>query len=150
MTNLWTFWAEGTFTATTEIHRMSGENELKSGKKNEPKPKLFGPDVFGWGGGLPREGVGAEKFGMSIETREIKLFWPDVPGFCRDIPEVPEKFEKKKFVFIFGSLLKSVSENRAQKKKNFVLCYGLFRPIGPLPSSLAPLHHIMSTTAQGA
>ena len=66
------------------------------GKKNEPKPKLFGPDIFGWGGGLPREGVGPEKFDMSIETRETKLFWLDIPGFCRDIPEAPEKFEKKK------------------------------------------------------
>ena len=53
--------------------------------------------IFSGGvGGLPREGVGAEKFGMSLETREIKLFWWDIPGFCRDIPEVPEKFEKKK------------------------------------------------------
>ena len=36
-----------------------------SGKKKEPKPKLFGPDIFGWGGGLIREGVGAKQFGMS-------------------------------------------------------------------------------------
>ena len=28
----------------------------------------FGPDMFGWRGGLPREGVGAEKFGMSLES----------------------------------------------------------------------------------
>ena len=40
-----------------------------SGKKKEPKPKLFGPDIFGWGGGFPREGVGAKKFGMSFETQ---------------------------------------------------------------------------------
>ena len=43
---------------------------------------------------------------MSLETREIKLFWRDIPGFCRDIPEAPEKFEKKKFVFNFRSLQK--------------------------------------------
>ena len=61
-------------------------------------------DIFGWGGGLPREWVGAKKFGMSLKTREIKLFWRDIPGFCRDIPAVPEKFEKKKFVFNFGPL----------------------------------------------
>ena len=65
------------------------------GRKKEPKPKLFGPDIFGWGGGLPHEGVRAKKFGMSLETRDIKLFWRDIPGFCRDIPGVPEKFEKK-------------------------------------------------------
>ena len=70
----------------------------KSGKKKEPKPKLLGPDVLGWGGGFPREGVGAEKFSMSLETRETKLFWRDILGFCRDIPEAPEKFEKKNCV----------------------------------------------------
>ena len=62
---------------------------LFSGKKKEPKPKLIGPDIFGWGRGLPREGVGAEKFGMSLQTRETKHFWRDIPG-------VPEKFEKKR------------------------------------------------------
>ena len=48
------------------------------GTKKEPKPKLFGPDIFRWGRGLPREGVGAKKVGMSLETREIKLFGRDM------------------------------------------------------------------------
>ena len=48
--------------------------------------------------------VGAKKFGMSLETQGIKLFWRDIPGFCRDIPpEAPEKFEKKMFGFNFNS-----------------------------------------------
>ena len=51
-----------------------------SGKKKEPKPKLFGPDIFRWGGGLPGEGVGAKKFGVSLEARETKFFWRDMPG----------------------------------------------------------------------
>ena len=76
----------------------------KSGTKKEHKPKLLSPDIFRWGRGLPREGVGAKKFGMSLETREIKLFGRDIPEFCRDIPAVPEKFEKKKFVFNFWPL----------------------------------------------
>ena len=76
-----------------------------SGTKKEPKPKLLSPDIFWWGGGLPREWVGAKKFGMSLETREIKLFWRDIPGFCRDIPEAPEKFEKKMFGFNSCSLI---------------------------------------------
>ena len=76
------------------------------GTKKEPKPKLLSPDIFQWGRGLPREGVGAKKFDMSLETREIKLFLRDIPGCCRDIPEVPEKFEKKKFVFEFWPLEK--------------------------------------------
>ena len=63
-------------------------------KKKEPKPKLFGPDIFGWGGGLSREGVGAKKFGMSFETQGNQTFWRDIPGFCRDI-----SLRKKKTVF---------------------------------------------------
>ena len=85
--------------------RHSSQNKvLESGKKKEPKPKLFGPDIFQWGRGFPREGVGAKKFDMSLETQGIKLFGRDIPGFCRDIPGAPEKFEKKKFVFNFRSL----------------------------------------------
>ena len=71
---------------------------------------------MGWS--LPHEGVGAKKFGMSLETREIKLFWRDIPGFCRDIPKLPEKFEKKKFGFNFRSLPKGpveVIHNREAK-----------------------------------
>ena len=65
-----------------------------SGKKKEPKPKLFGPDIFQWG-------RGAKKRDMSLETREIKLFGRDIPGFCRDIPDFCPKSlrQKKKFVF---------------------------------------------------
>ena len=45
------------------------------------------------------KGCGAKKFGMSLETQGIKLFWRDIPGFCRDIPEAPKKFEKIMFGF---------------------------------------------------
>ena len=51
-----------------------------SGTRKEHKPKLLDPDIFRWGRGLPHEGVGAKKFGVSLETREIKLFWRDKPG----------------------------------------------------------------------
>ena len=83
------------------LEKSLKEGHLTSGKKKEPKPKLLSPDILRWGRGLPREGVGAKKFDMSLETREIKLFGRDIPGFCRDIPEVPEKFEKKKFCVQF-------------------------------------------------
>ena len=65
-----------------------------SGKKKEPKPKLFGPDVFRWGGGLPRARVGAKKFGMSLETRETKLFGGisrDFAGISRTCPKCLRK-----------------------------------------------------------
>ena len=55
-------------------------------------------------GVFSREGVGAKKFGMSLETQGIKLFWRDNPGFCRDIPEAPEKFEKKGLCSIDSSV----------------------------------------------
>ena len=72
---------------------------LESGTKKRAQTQTFESDIFRWGRGLPREGVGAKKFCMSLEAREIKLFWRDIPKFCRDIPGAPEKFEKKKFVF---------------------------------------------------
>ena len=41
---------------------------------------------------------------MSLETRETKLFWRKFPGFCRDIPEVPEESEKKNICVQFAHL----------------------------------------------
>ena len=88
-----------------ELHHVTSFSAPKnSGAKKEHKPKLLSPDIFRWGGGLPHEEVGAKKFGMSLETQGIKLFWRDIPGFCRDIPEAPEKFEKKRFGFNFWPL----------------------------------------------
>ena len=72
-----------------------------SGTKKEHKPKLLSPDIFRWGGGLPHEGVGAKKFGMSLETREIKLFWRETRDFSGKPPAVPEKLENK----VFGPLI---------------------------------------------
>ena len=89
----------------TLLHTATVRSPHDTGRKKEPKSKLFGLDIFQWGRGLPRERVGAKKFDTSLETREIKLFVRDIPGFCRDIPGVPEKFEKKKFVFNFRSLM---------------------------------------------
>ena len=68
---------------------------LLSGKKKEPKPKLFGPDIFRWGGGLPRKGVGGQEVRHVPQSQGNQTLWRDIPGFCWDIPAVPEKFEKK-------------------------------------------------------
>ena len=47
-------------------------------------------------GGVPREGVGAKKLGMSLETRETKLFFC---GISRDFAGIsrrcPKKFENR-------------------------------------------------------
>ena len=92
--------------------RQRSQIQSVSGKKKEPKPKLFGPDFFRWGRGLRREGVGAKKFGMSFETQETQLFGQDIPGFCRDIPGfADEKFEKKKVWVQFLPLLSGKKNN---------------------------------------
>ena len=73
---------------------MSKKTPLSLKEEKEPKPKFLGQDIFGWGGGLPREEVGANKFGMSFESQGNETFWRDIPGFCQDIPGAPGKFEK--------------------------------------------------------
>ena len=65
-----------------------------SGKRKEPKPKLFGLDIFSWGGGLPREGV-PKTSECPSKPRENKLLGGLSRDFWRDIPGAPEKFEKK-------------------------------------------------------
>ena len=94
---------------------------LESCTNKEPKPKLLSPDILRWGRGLPHERVGAKKFGMSLETREIKLFGWDIPGFCWDIPAVPEKFEKKSSGSIFRSLLKCLPKRLSPQERAFFL-----------------------------
>ena len=45
---------------------------------------------------------------------EIKLFGRDIPGFCWDIPAVPEKFENKESVFNFWPLALGDPKSRFQ------------------------------------
>ena len=86
-----------------KIRRYPGT--VSQARKKEHRSKLLSPDIFRWGRGLPCEGMRAKKFGMPLETREIRLLGRDIPGFCWDIPAVPEKSEKKKLVFKFWPLL---------------------------------------------
>ena len=69
---------------------------LLSGEKKEPKPKLFGPDIFGWGGGLSREWVGAKKFGMSFETQGNQTFWRDIRDSAGISQSCPKSLRNKK------------------------------------------------------
>ena len=57
-----------------------------SGTKKEPKPKLLSPDIFWRGGGLPREGVGAKKFGVSFEAQGNQTFLAGYPGILLGHP----------------------------------------------------------------
>ena len=73
---------------------------IVSGKEKEPKLKLFGLDIFGWGGGLPCEAVGTKKFGMFFEAQGNQTFWQDILGFLAGYPgEPPKSLRKKKFMF---------------------------------------------------
>ena len=62
------------------------------GRKKEPKPKLCGPDIFGWAGWGPKSSVCPSKH------RETKLFSGISRDFWLDIPGAPEKLEKKNCV----------------------------------------------------
>ena len=70
------------------------------GKRKEPKPEPYGPDIFGWGGGLPREGGGgARKFGVSFETQGDQNFWVGYPEILPGYPGKISKSLRKRFVF---------------------------------------------------
>ena len=87
-----------------------------SGKTKEPKPRLFGPDIFGWG--LPREGVGAKKFGMPCKTQENQTGLAGYPGISAGISRGCPKSLRKKRVSVqlshhFGGVLTSLRKYRA-------------------------------------
>ena len=107
---------------------MSGGRSL-SGKKRNPNPKcLF---QISSGAGLPREGVGAKNFGMSFETQGNQTFLAGKPNFfggisrdfCRDIPEMPEKFEKQKIVFNSRPLVFAGNHRKLQETVSRTLCH---------------------------
>ena len=76
----------------------------KSGTKKEPKPKLLGPDIFRWGGGLPREreGWGPKSSVCPSKPREPNFFG----GISRDFAGIsrkrPKSLRKKCLGSIFG------------------------------------------------
>ena len=97
---------------------MSPIRKSQGGKRN-PNPNFLirifsgGVGVFhmkGWG---PKSSVCASK------PRETKCFGG--PGFCRDIPGAPEKFEKKKFVFNSRPL-----KRRGSEKSIFLAIFSFF------------------------
>ena len=71
-------------------------------KEKGSQAQTFGSGYFrvGWGV-FHVKGWGPKSSACPSKPRETKLFGRDrvFPEFCRDIPGVPGKFEKKKFVF---------------------------------------------------
>ena len=74
------------------------------GQEAPLKTKFFGPDILRRGGGLPREGVGAKKFGMPLETQgRNQTFGRDIPGLLPGyFRGCPKSLRKKSLCSIFG------------------------------------------------
>ena len=66
----------------------SKETQVREEKRTQTQ-------TFWSGGGLPREGVGAKKFGVSFETQGYQTFGRDIPGFCPDTRGRPKSLRKK-------------------------------------------------------
>ena len=78
---------------------------LKTGKKKERKLKLLGLDIFRWGVGLPPGGAGAQKFGMSLDTKGKQAFWVGYPGILAGISQVcPKSLRKNSLCSILDSI----------------------------------------------
>ena len=74
-------------------------------RQRNPNPN-FSVRIFSGGAGVfHMKEWGAKMFGTLLETRDIKLFWREIPEFCWDMPAVAEKFEKTTFVFNFWPLV---------------------------------------------
>ena len=73
----------------------------------------------GWG---PKSSIRPSKPGKS------NFLARDIPGFCRDIPGAPEKFEKKKFGFNFRSLFIIIYLFFSQPTDSYQAAIGLFLP----------------------
>ena len=103
----WCTWAKPLGQIISNKRKMwNDKTKQYSDKKNEHKPKLWGPDIFRWGGCLPSEGVAAKKFGKSLETHGKQTFWRDLPGFGWDIRGCPKSLRKKVCVQFFGDFLR--------------------------------------------
>ena len=60
--------------------------QMFSGTEKEPKPKLLSPDIFRWGRGLPRKGVGAKKVRYVSRNQGNQAFLAGYPGILLGYP----------------------------------------------------------------
>ena len=72
-----------------DLYQTGNMDQFREEKGSQTQTS--GPDIFRWGGGLPLEGVGAKKFGMSFETQGNKTCWRDIPGILLGYPGVARK-----------------------------------------------------------
>ena len=114
----------------SEIFPGHFEPFVQAQKKN---PNLnFWVRIFSGGVGVFHvKGWGPKSSVCPSKPRE----WRDIPGFCRDIPEAPEKFEKKMFGFNSRPLFVGLEESCMFPAK--------------LPSPKLKIHRWASAGAQG-
>ena len=80
-----------------------------SGEKKSTKINFLGPDTARWGGGLPREGVGVEKFvpslkslsSLGFEGRNLRR--PRIFAGISQTPGAPKKCMQKKVYVHFSA-----------------------------------------------
>ena len=73
-------------------------------RKRNPNPNFLVRISSGGSGGLPREGVGAEKFGMSFATQGNPIFWRDPRIFARISRGCPKSLRKNCVHFSFPNV----------------------------------------------
>ena len=113
-------------------------NQIRKEKKNT-KINFLGPETPQWGGGLPREGVVAEKLVPSLESLSSSGFeekdlgcpenMPGCPGPLGVFKRVFKKYVQKKFVRIFRSL-----SGPALYEKRPLSLWPDFQPQTPYPA----------------
>ena len=82
---------ESTLKLSHESYVFNTVDGIHQARKKSTKINFLGPETARWGGGLPREGVVAEKFVPSLESLFSLGFEGrnvGCPGnFCRDVPD---------------------------------------------------------------
>ena len=90
------FWRAGKVTSPPQTPPFG---PFRQARRRNPNPNFLVRIIFGWGGGPPREGVGAKKFGTSFETQANQTFRRDISGFVGLSRGCPKSLRKKKLVF---------------------------------------------------
>ena len=84
---------------TKTIPWTENPGQWRSGQKKQHKLKLLGPDIFRWGGDLPRKGVGSQVRYVPRNPGKINY----LAGYSRIFAWIsrpkPEQFENIKFKF---------------------------------------------------